>query len=120
MVQFLFYLILPVIYAGNIDIASDIKVGDRIWLNGGYGAGLYFNRYGSTGKIYTDGNTMNIYSDAMTINSMYGVDIVNGLRVDGQSVTTSRTSGLGFGYSSAANRLYVSLNGVDVGYIKLT
>ena len=108
------------IYAGNIDIASDIKIGDRIWLNGGYGAGLYFDRYGSTGKIYTDGNTMNIYSDAMTINSMYGVDIVNGLRVDGQSVTTSRTDGLGFGYSAASNRLYVSRYGVDVGYIQLT
>jgi len=119
---------LGTITSGNIDIYDDVKVGDKIYLNGsGYGSGVYFDRWGGRGKIYTDGNTMTIYSDALAIDSMYGVSVYGGMdftggrvTVDGDDVAVTRTNGLGFGYSSAANRLYVSINGSDVGYIDLT
>ena len=127
------------ITAGNIDLQTDIKVGSRVWLNGGYEGGIYFDRLGSSGKLYSTGTNLVLANDNVQISTMYGATVYGGLRVeggltvDGMPVTggggysapsgdypTTRTSGLSFGFSTAADRLYVGLNGYDYGYIPLT
>ena len=113
------------IYGGTIEgvminTTQNLNVGDRIYLNGGYNAGLYFDRYGATGRIYSNGNNMVISSDAMDLWTFYGLKVQGGIYNDGQWIPPSRTEGLGFGFSSASGLLYVSLNGSDRGSVKIS
>ncbi len=62
------------IYTGYIDIQQDIKLGNNLYLNGSGTRGLFFDRWGATGKIYSNGNNMVIYSDSLAINSMWSTD----------------------------------------------
>lgn len=98
-----------VIMNGSISGATDIEVQNNVAI----GNALYFGGYRGSFDFIKASGYMEFQS--------FGEFRFNGgnLYVNGQSVPTSRTSGLGFGYSTAANRLYVSLNGYDVGYIKL-
>lgn len=110
------------INSANIDITDDVKIGDKLYLNGGSNGGIYFDRYGWLGKIFTDSATMHLVADNMVLNTMYGLNIVtgNGAWVDGDQIVTSRTDGLTFGYNSTNKRLYVTINGTDVAYIACT
>lgn len=50
--------------------------------------------------------------------TVYGLN--TGSNIDPDDFARSDTWGLGFGYSSGSNRLYVRIHGSDVGYITLT
>lgn len=92
--------------ATNINVQNNVNVGNAIYFNNqnfidnlGGGMDLYAWNEFSVQATRADFNC-NIYS--------YG-----------NQVTTSRTSGLGFGYSAASKLLYVSINGSDVGTIQI-
>jgi len=112
------------INSADININDDVRIGNRLYLNDTSGSGIYFNRFGSTGKIYSNGNYLTIYSDTLLISSMNSTSF-NGV-VDFTAATSiigvarGHTSGIGIAYSSASNYLYVRINGTNVGYVKLT
>ncbi|MGG2053897.1 phage tail protein [Lysinibacillus pakistanensis] len=112
------------INSADININEDVRIGNRLYLNDTSGSGIYFNRIGSTGKIYSNGNHLTIYSDTLVIDSMNStsfynnVDFTNATSING--VARGHTSGIGIAYSSASNFLYVRINGTNVGYVKLT
>lgn len=112
------------INSATIDISEDVKIGECLYLTGSSSSGIYFDRFGSTGKIYSDGNTLNISSDSLAMSSWYGIEVSGGmniadggLTIAGKDVVWSRTSGLSFGYSSTNRRLYITIDGTDVAYL---
>lgn len=117
---------LGTITSGNIDIYQDIRLGNNLYLNGSGTRGLFFDRFGGSGKIYSNGNDMTVYSDALILSAMYstvfqgGVDFTEATSIVG--VARGHTPGIGIAYngSSEAPRLYVRINGNNVGYIPLS
>lgn len=124
------------LYAGGISadlITSGIINGDRI--RGGTIGGviidasvvtgnsaMYSPMYNVTsglGGIYWENGSRIIagWGGGLEISSPGGVSISN-LSLSGYA--TVDTSGLGFGYSSSSKRLYVRINGSDVGFVNLT
>lgn len=80
------------------------------------GSRLDLNRYGQI-SFSGGGSITQTYGSGLEIQAPGGVSIY-GLSLSGYA--TSDTSGLGFGYSSTSKRLYVRINGSDVGYVTLT
>ena len=98
-----------VIVNGNISGATDIAVQNNVAV----GNALYFGGYKGSFDFITAGGYM-------AFDSLGDFNFRGGkMYLNGQWVPTSRTPGLAFGYSSGAKRLYVNMNGVDVGYIDL-
>lgn len=101
----------------TINVGTDLNVGRNIYMQGGGGGEIRFPAGDAT--VYANG------SGYAGIRSNYGIffdtqilDLSGANTLIG--VAGSRTSGLGFGYSTFNKRLYVSLNGVDQGFIALT
>lgn len=84
-------------------IAGDLnlRASDNLYLGGNYSTRVY-----PRGRWDFSGATV------------YGLD--TGPNIDPNDFAKSDTWGLGFGYSSATNRLYVRIHGADRGYITLT
>lgn len=113
--------------AVNINTENDISVGSNLSLGTTY-TNSYSIRFG--GKLGASAITYS--GDTLTLGAINGVSIPDALRmgynsrVDFTGATTilgipkSDTYGLGFGYSAASNRLYVRINGSDMGYIQLS
>ncbi|MGE7092523.1 phage tail protein [Lysinibacillus sp. NPDC048646] len=113
---------LGTITSGNIDIYNDVKIGNDLYLRGSGGNAIIFGE-GSRLVSYngdlelTTNNNLNIQGQNITF---YGssVDFSNVGFING--VAKGHTPGIGIAYSSAAKRLYVRMNGSDVGYVTLT
>ena len=107
---------LGTITAGNINISEDIHMGRRLYFSDMTSVG------GANGTIQLDAWNDIIYSGNR--HSFYGiVDFSNANVVGmggGSNYAYGHTSGIGIAYSSAARRLYVRINGSDVGYVTLT
>lgn len=83
----------------NADVGTTLTVGGNSW-------GSKMIRFGDGYEgITAYSGSVDIYGGRVTAN---GYDIV-----------TSRTNGLGLSYSSTSKRLYVSINGSDVGFAKI-
>lgn len=101
------------IFNGSISGATDIDVNRNV----NVGNAIYFNKQNFIDNL---GGGMDIHSwNELTVQATQAQFNCN-VYSYGQMLTPSRTPGLGFGYSSASKLLYVSINGVDVGSIKLT
>lgn len=84
----------------NADVGTTLTVGGNSW-------GSKMIRFGDGYEgITAYSGSVDIYGGRVTAN---GYDIV-----------TSRTAGLGLSYSSTSKRLYVSINGTDVGFAAIT
>ena len=99
-----------VIVNGNISGATDIETTNNVAV----GNALYFGGVKGSYDFIKASGYMEFQS--------WGDFHFNGgnMYLNNAWIPTSRTDGLGFGYSTGANRLYVSQYGVDVGYIPLT
>lgn len=106
--------------ATSINVQNDITVGATLQVGQSYQGSFpkairFGGESGSAGIGYA--------YDVLTVSAVRDIvldadNIVFRGNVSG--LASSRTSGLGFGYSSANNRLYVSINGADVGFVQLT
>lgn len=100
--------------SSNIDISNNIYIGNAIYFNDltfidGAGGGLQFEAWN---EITLQGTQFDVYArtNFMRDVSFYG-------NVTG--VAKSHTSGLGIAYNGV-NRLYVRINGSDVGWVTLS
>lgn len=101
------------IFNGSISGATDIDINRNINI----GNAIYFNNQNFIDNLL---GGMDIHSwNELTVQATQASFNCN-IYSFGNQVTTSRTAGLGFGYSAASKTLYVSINGSDVGSIKLT
>lgn len=96
------------ISGGSINVQTDIQAGGYLYLNSG-NSGVSFGNYSMISDSY----------GTLRITGGSGVSITSPLGVFIEGYAQSRTYGLGFGYSSNG-RLYVSMNGSDVGFVTLT
>lgn len=106
--------------ATSINVQNDISVGATLQVGQSYQASIpkairFGGESGSAGIGYAyDVLTMSAVRDIV----LDADNIVFRGNVSG--LASSRTNGLGFGYSSTNKRLYVSINGSDVGFVTLT
>lgn len=108
------------INAVDIDTRRDIYVGRNITMQGSSGGRISLPYSGCQLVIDSGGNvTLEAYNDL----DLVGADIYLHGEVhfmgDVNGVALSDTTGLGFGYSSTSNRLYVRINGSNRGYVDL-
>ena len=110
----------------NIITAGSIS-GDRIAGGTISGVRLVSDMTATVGGLLFDNSSASIswnYGSSIT-NFSNGTLAINANRVtipnlDISGYASTRTTGLGFGYSSNNGRLYVSINGSDVGFVTLT
>lgn len=107
---------LGTITAGNINISEDIHMGRRLYFSDMTSVG------GSNGTIQLSAWNDIIYSGYRhSFNGTVDFSNANVVGIGGGSnYAYGHTSGIGIAYSSAARRLYVRINGSDVGYVTLT
>jgi len=113
------------IYAGNISLTNDVRVGNNIYLQGSGGKGLHF----------FSGNQITSTSDVMTISAPY-VRIDTNATIGGFNTTTylggtvdfsradniigvAKANSRGIGISTDGSTLFVQVNGTRVGSVKL-
>ena len=110
----------------NIITAGAIS-GDRIAGGTISGVRLVSDMTATVGGLLFDNSSASIswnYGSSIT-NFANGTMAINANRVtipnlDISGYASTRTDGLGFGYSSSNKRLYVSIGGTDVGFVTLT
>ncbi|WP_431030062.1 phage tail protein [Lysinibacillus sp. LZ02] len=108
----------------SMDITNDIFVGNNIYL--GYrNSGNKSIRFNSSANIYSSNNTDITVSaqyfsvpDGDIILGNYSSNIYLNGNIVGD-IAKGHTPGIGIAFSSASKRLYVRLNGYDVGYVTL-
>ena len=111
------------ISAGNIDIQDDIRVGQNIWLEGVGDRGLYFDRFGTTGSLTSDGTTCFLSSDNVQIDGnqaifVYSPEVTIETQNDNQisGFVGTGHDNMHLAYSAGANRLYVRIGGSTSAY----
>lgn len=107
------------IYSGNIDISEDVTIGKNLTFKVGgrnfitFADQTYIGSDGSGGLLLTALNDLDI--DAYSIN--FNNARIRNLNISGYA--KGHTDGIGIAYSEGANRLYVRIDGSNVGYIDL-
>jgi len=126
------------IYSGNIDISEDMTIGKNLTFKGKgknfvtFADQTYVSSDGSGGllltaldDVYLDAGRINLQGDVKflrrsTVNfngaNIIGLDIP---QPDMSDYAKAHTYGIGIAYSSGSQRLYVRINGNNVGYVNL-
>lgn len=103
--------------SSSISVTTDVNVGRNIIMQGSGGGEIRFP--GNDSVIYSNGTG---YAGIRAWNGILlnapEIDFSAASRLIG--VARGHTEGIGIAYSTASNRLYVRIDGANVGYIKLT
>lgn len=108
------------IYSGNIDISEDVTIGKNLTFKVGgrnfitFADQTYIGSDGSGGLLLTALNDLDIAVHSINFNNAR----VRNLNISGYA--KGHTDGIGIAYSEGSNRLYVRIDGSNVGYIDLT
>lgn len=100
----------------TINSYTDANIGDRIFLGSPYNPyrakGIYFglSESSSTARITSNSGVLSISGEELHLSHLGTWSGFAG----------ADTSNLSIGYSSTSKRLYVKINGLDVGYVTLT
>lgn len=133
------------IHAGNINIQQQMSIGNRLNIQGSGGAIQFTESMASisssvgSGLSIWDTNQVQLNASSIKFGSLFGggnidfgglsssnysnITVGNANKLNGfwhYEFALAHTAGLGIAYSSGARRLYVRMNGSDVGYVNLT
>ena len=107
------------IYSGNIDISEDVTIGKNLTFKVGgrnyvtFADQTYIGSDGSGGLLLTAFNDLDIDVQSINFNNAR----IKNLNISGYA--KGHTDGIGIAYSEGTNRLYVRIDGSNVGYIDL-